>query len=158
MKSWIIKSILWFCGMTIILVVTTRVLLPKWLRGDMKTPPYTEIIEGFYDEPEKSLDVVFIGSSHIYCDVDPLYLWKNYGITSYDFSMASQTVDNSYLQEVFKIQCPKVVFWGVWRYKAEYDMPEQANRQAYDYMPNSVEKWQTLRNLFQNQSDAKRER
>lgn len=159
MRLWIIKTVLWFCGMIVLLTGTTRVLLPKWLRGDMKTPPYTEIIEGFYNEPEKSLDVVFIGSSHIYCDVNPLYLWNNYGITSYDFSMAGQTMDNSfyYMQETFKTQCPKIVFLEVWRYEAEYDMSENGNRQAYDYMPNSVEKWQALGNLFQNQPNERRE-
>lgn len=149
----IIKFFLWIAGAFILLLVLTDILKAKWMRGDMETPPYTEIVEGFFDEPEDSLDVVFIGSSHVYCDINPLYLWKNYGITSYDFSITTQTVDCSYyyMQEMFKHQAPKVVFFEVWRYKGVWDMAEEHNRAAYDYMPNTIEKWETLRTLLQNQ-------
>lgn len=129
------------------------------MRGDMQTPPYTEIVEGFWDEPEDSLDAVFVGSSHVYCDVNPLYLWKNYGITSYDFSMTTQTIDCSYyyIQEIFKRQTPKFVFYETWLYNRPFDMEESHHRSAYDYMPNTVEKWETLRTLLQKQPAENKE-
>ena len=45
---------------------------------------------GFYAEPQNTLDVVFIGSSTLRSSINPLVIWENYGITSYDIVTSSQ--------------------------------------------------------------------
>lgn len=45
---------------------------------------------GFYAEPQNTLDVVFIGSSTLRSSINPLVLWEEYGITSYDMATSSQ--------------------------------------------------------------------
>lgn len=71
----------------------------------------TTIVDGFYAEKKDALDVVFIGSSNCFCTIDPLVLYKNYGITGYNFASSSQTISISklYAKETFKKQRPKVI-------------------------------------------------
>lgn len=46
---------------------------------------------------ELEYDVLFFGSSHVHNGISPLYLWKNYGITSYNMAMAGNYIQsNSY--------------------------------------------------------------
>ena len=67
--------------------------------------------KAFYYQPKDSIDVLMMGSSHIHYDIDTGLLWKNYGITSFDYSAAEQPlwVTYHYLIEACKTQTPKVV-------------------------------------------------
>ena len=64
-----------------------------------------------YAQPKNSIDVVFMGSSHIHCDINTALLYEQYGITAYDYSAAEQPlwITYYYLQEVCKTQNPKLV-------------------------------------------------
>ncbi len=59
---------------------------------------------------EGTLDVVFVGSSHIGRNVDNQQLWAEHGITSYDLWAGMQPVWNSYyyLKEALNYQTPKL--------------------------------------------------
>ena len=65
----------------------------------------------FYELPENSLDLVFIGSSHSYCTFDPEFFDDFFGINSYQLGMPLQHPDSTYytLLEVLKTQKPSVV-------------------------------------------------
>ena len=65
----------------------------------------------FYHQPENSIDVVFLGSSHIHCNINTAYLWTEYGIAAYDYSAAEQPLWMTYywLREFCKTQKPKLV-------------------------------------------------
>jgi hypothetical protein len=43
-----------------------------------------------YAQPEKTIDVAFIGSSHVHCDINTALLWERYGIAGYDYSAGEQ--------------------------------------------------------------------
>lgn len=47
-------------------------------------------LAGFYAEPEDTLDVVFLGSSALRSSINPIILWEEYGITSYDIASSVQ--------------------------------------------------------------------
>lgn len=66
---------------------------------------------GIYDQPEKTVDVLMLGSSHMYYGVNTAKLWEEYGISGYDFGSAEQSlwVSYYYLKEACKRQKPKVV-------------------------------------------------
>lgn len=68
-------------------------------------------LRGFYMEPENSLDVVTIGASETYTAIAPGILWKEYGFTSYDYSMAGNPISlvKTQVKEVLKHQKPKVL-------------------------------------------------
>lgn len=69
----------------------------------------------FYDEAPNSLDVIFLGSSHMFVNANTSVLWDEYGIASYDLGGSVQPYWNTYhyLVEAFKYQNPKVVVFDV---------------------------------------------
>lgn len=71
----------------------------------------SDSVKGFYEEKENSIEVLFVGASTMFCTADPLVLYENYGIASYDYGSSAQPFELSYLfmQEAFKTQKPKVV-------------------------------------------------
>lgn len=120
-----------------------------------------KLINGFYEKEENTLDVVFIGSSHVFCDINPNVIWNSYGITSYDFASTSQDIYTSYyfLKEVFTKQQPKVIFidllfkddeFLLWKpldiHSATDLMP--TNRNKFDFVVNRIykEHWSSVFN------------
>ncbi len=78
-----------------------------------------------YAQPYNTIDVVFMGSSHIHCDVNTALLWEKYGIASYDYSGAEQPlwITYYYLREICKYQDPKMVVIDMYspaRFKDDY--------------------------------------
>jgi hypothetical protein len=72
-------------------------------------------VRRFYSLRKNSLDVVFVGSSHIHTGVNPAIIWQEQGIPSFDLSLSSQPFWNSYyyIKEIIKHQKPKVVVLDV---------------------------------------------
>lgn len=68
-------------------------------------------IISFYNEPKKSLDVIFLGSSHVHCSIIPLELWNKYGITSFDYSTPGQNFQLAFscIKEVIGKQQPELL-------------------------------------------------
>ncbi|MBQ6589692.1 MAG: hypothetical protein IJI01_13595 [Butyrivibrio sp.] len=64
-----------------------------------------------YAQPENTIDVAFLGSSHMHVNINTALLWEKYGIAAYDYSAAEQPLWMTYyyLQELCKYQSPKVV-------------------------------------------------
>jgi len=73
-------------------------------------------IAGLANEPKNSMDVMYFGSSHMYCTINPLELFHQTGITSYVYAMQNQPVWSSYyyMKEALKYQSPKVVVLDVY--------------------------------------------
>lgn len=87
-----------------------------------------------YAQPRNSIDVVFMGSSHIHCDVNTALLWEKYGIAAYDYSAAEQPLWTTYyyLKEICKYQDPSLVVLDLYspaRFKDDYQ---------YDYMIDNL--------------------
>ncbi len=78
-----------------------------------------------YAQPRNTIDVVFMGSSHIHCNVNTALLWEKYGIASYDYSAAEQPLWMTYyyLKEILKYQKPRLVVLDLYspaRFKDDY--------------------------------------
>ena len=74
--------------------------------------PYTiACVQGFYKEPENSLDVVMIGASEIFSGYCPTRAWEQYGYTSYSLAVsgAPGSVYKSLVRETLSKQNPKLV-------------------------------------------------
>ncbi|MCD7744983.1 MAG: hypothetical protein LUI13_06860 [Lachnospiraceae bacterium] len=61
---------------------------------------------------EDTVDVLFVGTSHVYSAIDPMYMYENSGITSFAISAGAMRFDLTYtvLQEALETQSPKVIF------------------------------------------------
>jgi len=62
--------------------------------------------------PDDTIDVVFLGSSHVYYGISPSTLWSEYGYSSFDMAISAMDKGSAYhhLKYLLKTQSPKVVF------------------------------------------------
>lgn len=79
----------------------------------------------FYWQPENTIDVVMMGSSHIHCNINNALLWEKYGIASYDYSGAEQPLwmTHYYLKELYKYQDPEIIVLDLYapaRFKEDF--------------------------------------
>ena len=72
---------------TIFLILFITLL---WLFSNHPDHRIYQMIGGFYEEPEDSLDGVYIGSSNCYAFWNHLVAWENYGIAVYPYASGSQ--------------------------------------------------------------------
>lgn len=120
-----------------------------------------EIAQGFYAEPENSLDVLYLGSSYIRNGISPLEIWHNYGITGYARAGSQQApvVSCYLLKEAFKTQSPKVVIYeasfliNTQNSEANnYDVRENRLREAIDFMKFGPVKLELAREIVEHSS------
>lgn len=104
----------------------------------------------FYEE-NLSPDVVFIGSSHVYCDINPLIIFQEQGISSYDFSSPDQSVEMTKLavQEAIKTHSPKVIVIEPFLIMSLIRL-EVRSRQGLDAIPLSLRKLATVAAIFED--------
>ncbi|SFU85087.1 hypothetical protein [Butyrivibrio sp. M55] len=104
--------------------------------------------DGFYGLEKNSLDVVFIGSSNIHCNINPNVIWNSFGITSYDFSCDQQELGTSYyyLQQVFETQKPKVVVVDIMGNGEQDEIDNTRAHFAFDHMKNDIYKYKAIWN------------
>lgn len=98
-------------------------------------PDVTAKVRGFYNEEPNSLDVVFCGTSKMFCLINPNELWNEYGFTSYDFATNEQPIWITYyfVKELLKTQKPDLVvidtYFAVY---GEKTLSESVTRSALD--------------------------
>jgi len=68
-------------------------------------------LDDFFDMPQNSLDLVFLGSSHSFCTFDPAKIDKVMGTNSFQLGIPLQHPDVSYFtfREVLRTQSPDTV-------------------------------------------------
>lgn len=88
--------------------------------------PRSGFLEEFYKQSENTVDVLFLGSSNAYSNINPAILWEEHGISSFMLCGNGQPIWNSYyyLEEAYKTQTPKLVvleMFTVAAYPGGYD-------------------------------------
>lgn len=93
---------------------------------DLLVPPDTyltgRIIHGFEALPDDTVDVLFVGSSHVADNISPMTIYEETGICGYSLATVGQTIDMSYytLKRAFLTQHPSIVVQDVGTlYKSE---------------------------------------
>ena len=89
---------------------------------------YGKLIEQFYTLPKDSVDVLIVGSSHAYRNIDPNVFFEESGITSYIIGSPGQRIWNAYyyLREALKTQKPKVVVLECYYVNSEKEYADSA--------------------------------
>jgi hypothetical protein len=109
------------------------------------------LASGFYKEPVESLDVLFLGTSNIHWDINPLILFQEQGISAQNISSGGQQLEISYffLTEALKRQKPKVVIIDMFAVTQNDDYyEEERTHNAFDSVPMSLNKIKGLRNAL----------
>ena len=72
---------------------------------------YGSLWEQYLQEPEDSMDVLFLGSSIVYCDIAPAWVWEASGLRSWVLAGPEQTIPLTYyyLRQAVKTQSPRLV-------------------------------------------------
>ena len=73
---------------------------------------YGAVWSSYLQEERNSIDILFLGSSRVYCSVMPARIYENTGVRSYVMAGPSQTASLTYfyLRECLKTQTPQYVF------------------------------------------------
>ncbi len=107
MKIKRVAKIIIFCVIFLVLLNRIYTILSwKDTAGD-----YYSSVDSFYEVDNGLVDVLFFGSSHCYCSIDPSVLWNEHGIASFSLAISGQDFASTYytFKEALKTQDPKVV-------------------------------------------------
>lgn len=99
------------------IVLTAGILYGvNWI-FQLKTEDGCYPMQMFYKQERNSVDVLCLGSSHTYTNINPAVLWDEYGMASYDLASSNQPLWNSYyyFKEALKYQTPELVVLDVYR-------------------------------------------
>lgn len=90
----------------------------------------------FYEEEDNTIDVLFMGSSHMFVNANTSVLWDEYGIAGYNLGGSIQPFWNTYyyLKEAYKTQSPSLIVLDVFTastYKEDYAKEENAVKNLF---------------------------
>lgn len=145
-----LKLLLWCSGFCILFMHLTALLQPKYFYNSVSESPETEHWKAFYEEPQNSIDTIFLGSSHVYDGINPLVFYEETGLTSFDLSSSSQDLPTAYfyLQEALRYQKPKYVIFDAYGLLATAFSNEASYKRSLDNMRwspvklNAIREWQ----------------
>ena len=110
---------------------------------------YMSKVNEFYALEDNTLDYICVGSSHMYCSLNPLEVWDSTGAAGFVLATQQQPLMASYhyIQEAFKTQSPKVVVVEGWMSVAEDVHDSAVLYDAIDPLKPSLNKLEMIRNL-----------
>ncbi|MCH5352852.1 MAG: hypothetical protein J1E06_05250 [Acutalibacter sp.] len=155
MGKLLLKTAALLLAVLLVLTALGPFLTPKWVEGHAQNGGtyLTTTTDGFFALEENSLDVLFIGSSQILRDIDPVQLEEETGFSAYSRATTKQAASVSYyyLKNALKTQSPRMVVIDPSTLYTEYavDEDEAYVRYAFDTMPLDWDKitaiWHTIR-------------
>lgn len=103
-RKWITAAALSLLIFAAVSYMAARLLIPP-------RQSYGSTWESYRQEPEDSIDVLFFGSSLVYCNIVPGVIWEESGVTTYLMAGPEQTIPltYSYIKEACRTQSPKVI-------------------------------------------------
>ena len=136
----------------VLLYVLTVLLMPKPTK---ELAINTSSSLGFYHEPENTIDVLYIGSSHTFCSFSPIDIFHNYGITGYVRGSSCQKIwaSETVLEDSLRTQNPKVVVFEVMMMFDLAPQTEAFNREIYDSLRPSNTKYQGVATTLEKSTD-----
>ena len=110
--------------------------------------------ERFYDE-DSQFDILFFGSSRVLDAFQPMELWDEYGIRSYNMAQHGEGLARDYwqLKNALEYNVPRLVVMDVSLFYGEYTVSEEDQEgRAYlhkqiDHIPMSITKYETIKEL-----------
>ena len=122
-----------FIKVIIICITAAAILAGSFKVLVLKSEDGINQMQALYRQPKNSVDVIFLGSSLVYCDISTGVLWDNHGIAAFDLGSAEAPAWASYyeLKEALRHQRPKAVCYEV-SISAIYDMLTQSDEWSAD--------------------------
>lgn len=110
---------------------------------------YMAKLNEFYSLEDHTLDYIGVGSSHMYCTLNPLEVWKKSGAAGFVLATQQQPLRASYhyIKEALKTQSPKYVILEGYMICAEETHDSAVLYDAIDPLKPSFNKFQMINNL-----------
>lgn len=137
MKNFV-KAAVFFGILSVLLSMFYKVFRFKYTDGIYN-------VDAFCALEENSVDVLVLGSSHAYEDINPAVFWSEYGISAYDLCGSIQPMWNTYyyLKEALKTQKPRVIILEAYCVSLELDYIDEGRIvKNYYGLPLSINKLQ----------------
>ncbi|MCH5257133.1 MAG: hypothetical protein J1D87_07550 [Lachnospiraceae bacterium] len=120
----------------------------------VKTALTRDMSYSAYFKYAKDYDILYFGTSHVMYGINPLEIWNEYGLTSYNWGSPTCTLPKIYwkLMNVLDYESPQLVvvdcYRTTWLHKTynKYRMHE-----AFDAFPLSYTKWTAIDDLMKDE-------
>ena len=141
MKAWTRRII------ALVLVIALLLSLQELVMPKYASSLYEGSFTSAYYDEKREHQVLMVGDCELYENIDPVTLWKKYGITSYIRGNAQQQAWQSYylLREALERETPKVVVFSVLSLEFDEPQKEEYNRLVLDRMKWSANKVSAIR-------------
>ena len=153
----IVKIVILGIALLAVLFVLQNILRHKCIYRLDETPE-SEMWQEFYSLDKNSLDIVFLGNSHVYNGINPAVFYEETGIKGFDMATSNQDLFVSYyiLKEMLKTQSPEVVVLDTYALHLSLTPQEEQLRSTYYKMAfdsmklssnkvKAVREWKTLK-------------
>ncbi|MBR0303105.1 MAG: hypothetical protein IJQ80_04585, partial [Clostridia bacterium] len=96
----VLRCALFLVVFSALFLLLNKVFMPKWHDWNNY-----DTVRGIYEEPDDTLQTLFLGSSYCLNAVNPMVLYDEYGICAYNFSTEEQPLLASYywLEEAYRL-------------------------------------------------------
>lgn len=147
----LLRAMLFVCLMVGVIMILNQVTLNRRSEGCIQ-------LSDFYKLEKNQVDLLCLGSSHVYYGINTCQLYDDYGIASYLLASPGQPVWISYylLEEALKTQAPKLVLLDIGTiYRKEEDFGAYSWETLISMKP-SREKWKAIQavNRYGEEVDA----
>lgn len=139
--------------LTITLIIGGLLYIQTILRPKIATT--RDLLYKTYFDYADEYDVLYFGTSHVMYGINPLEIWNDCGIASYNWGSPTCSIPSIYwkLMNVLDYATPKLVvvdcFRATWTYKSynTYRLHE-----AFDAFPLSYTKWKAINDLMKDEA------
>lgn len=115
-------------------------------------------MKAFYKQPAQTIDILCMGSSHIFANINPAILYEQYGIAAYDLAGSMQPMWNTYymFRDSLKYQKPALLVLDVFRLTEGFEYSKESKIVKNTYgMRFSVNKVASIRESIENPNNNK---
>ena len=132
-KKNLLNCISFLLILALALFTANRILAFKYDDGILQ-------MEQFYRQPRGSVDLLVLGSSHAFVDIDPAQIEEETGLRTYDLGASMQSMWHTYydLEEALKYQTPKLIVLDVFRMTETFDYSKESKliKSVYGMRPS----------------------
>ncbi len=146
MKRNVIKIVGFLAILSIILIRINDLLCFRYTDGITQ-------MDHYYKLDEDTVDVLVLGSSHAFVNVNPTQFYDEYGIASYNLCASMQPTWNTYytLREALKYQTPDLIVLDVYRLTETFTYSKESKMIKSTYgMRFSANKYQSIYESLEN--------
>jgi hypothetical protein len=146
-RTIVTEIVIFTIGFGLLWGIFTDLFQPKYLFASTYVSPETEMWTDFYRQETDSVDVLYVGSSHVYNDVNPLVIYEQNGLTGFDLATSAQDMATAYflIKEALRSQSPKCVVLDVYGFHFESLLLTENYKKTLDNMKWSAVKLEAVR-------------